>query len=73
MQFVAVDYRIGRLPTMIVCQLCMIGVGVGCSFSPNLPSYVVLRFALAILVQASYLSCFVYGAYRKINKIQGIM
>nr|XP_026695296.1 organic cation transporter protein-like [Ciona intestinalis] len=50
----------GRCPTMLVGQLAMAAIGIGCAFAPNLVGFAALRFTLALFLQAGYIACFVY-------------
>lgn len=52
--------RFGRTPVMLVTEIVLIGIGIACSYSPNLAAYGAFRFIIALFLQAGFIGCFVY-------------
>jgi len=50
----------GRTPVMLFAQICMVGIGIGCAYSPSLWVFAFLRFGIALFLQAGYIAGFVY-------------
>lgn len=46
---------------MLVSQLGMAAIGIGCAFAPTLVAFAMLRFGVALFLMAGYVACFVYG------------
>ena len=46
---------------MLAAQICMVGIGIGCAYSPTLWVFAFLRFGLALFLQAGYIAGFVYS------------
>jgi len=55
-----VDY-FGRTPVMLVSTIGLSAFGVGCAYSPNLIGFTLLRFCIALFLQAGFIAAFVYN------------
>jgi len=55
-----VDY-FGRTPVMLVSTIGVSALGIGCAYSPSLIGFTLLRFCIALFLQAGFIAAFVYN------------
>lgn len=58
---------------MLVGQMGLMAVGIGCAFSPSLIAFACLRFTLALFLMASYVAAFVYGNKSLLQRILSLI